>query len=260
MRVRCIHCGLDLDVPPNSEGKTLCCPDCRKTFICRLPRAIVVDEAPPPRARPISPLGELLLADEVEEPEEVLELEEEAESLEPADLGPAGAALAALGESAPRREVQENPRTWYVMVAGVAAVAMAWKDLVEKARSGEIKPKDRIYYAPKDVTMHARDVPGLFPEADARRAKAEPVEPPTRPTTKAAGADTDAATDALSRLGAPAPPKAPSPKADATTDALGRLGARTPPGAPPPKAGATTDDPHQLGKERRRQRQQRSDG
>ncbi len=82
------------------------------------------------------------------------------------------------------------------IVDGVAAVALTYKELVVRAGERRIKPKDRIYYAPKDATLHARDIPGLFPDIDAKRPK-----PPKRFTPSGSlSADAGAAADALASL------------------------------------------------------------
>ena len=89
-----------------------------------------------------------------------------------------------------------NPRQWYVIIDGVAAVALTYKELVVRAGERRIKPKDRIYYAPKDATLHARDIHGLFPDIDAKRPK-----PPKRFTPSGSlSADAGAAADALASL------------------------------------------------------------
>ena len=46
MRIRCQQCGLDMDVPPRTEGSRLRCPECQFEFICALPRAVEVDQPP----------------------------------------------------------------------------------------------------------------------------------------------------------------------------------------------------------------------
>jgi hypothetical protein len=199
MRIRCPHCGLDLQVPPDSEGKTLRCPGCRESFDCRLPKAIVVEgeEAPPSSPPPPPQEQELLLEDEVAPPEE--SPPDPVPSRPPPQPSPglkADEALSELGRAQPRRIVKESSRQWYVLVGGVAAVALTYEQLKAKAAAGEIKPKTKIFYAPKDVTLPARDLPGLFGEEGADRDKPRRRR---RLSEDAAAAVADAA-EALSRL------------------------------------------------------------
>lgn len=171
MHIRCEQCELDMEVPPGAVGKTLRCPACGGTFTCRLPTAQVVEDEP----------QELVLSDEVEPVEEVIELAEEvepesdedADAMDLTDAAPADAALDVMSRRQPKKIIKENPRQWYVMLGGVAAVALTYEELKAKAAAGKIRPKDKIHYAPRELTLQAREVPGLFPEQDAKRKKQE---------------------------------------------------------------------------------------
>ena len=198
---------MDMDVPPGSEGKPVRCPDCGGVFTSRLPVAEVVE------AVPLEPEGEMLLTDEVfdaapaafepideMDEEELGALDEAAESI--ADI------LARAVRDRPKRLVKENPRQWCVMVGGVAAVALTFEELRDRAASGQLKPRTKILYAPKDVTVRARDIPGLFGDADAGRAREadKPKEPRQRRKARPAGAaedtsEQDDAAEALRKLG-----------------------------------------------------------
>ena len=152
------------------------CPNCEKTFLCEIPKAVVVGEPPP---QPES----IILEDEIAPPPEPIQLIEEPPPAAPEGNDPPAAsleeALAEMGHDAqPRPKPKENPRHWCVVVEGVAAVALTYRELVAHAREGKIKPKTKIYYAPKEVTIPARDIPGLFPEEDAKRAEQEARERP----------------------------------------------------------------------------------
>ncbi len=172
MIVRCRHCGRDVEAPPDAAGRRLRCPECGKTFLCRLPRATVVDDQTPPDV-PES----LLLEEEVAEeapPQEppTAPADEVAAALDSPEAPRSSEdALARLGEAVPKTEVRESPRQWYVIIDGVAAVALTYGELVARAGEGKIKPRNKIYYAPKDLTVPARDIPGLFPQEDAKRAE-----------------------------------------------------------------------------------------
>ena len=210
MNVRCEHCGLDIEAPPDSVGKALRCPACGKTFICRLPRAIVVgDQADQ------EPDDELILLDEVIEAEEgpldtakdepVETVGEDGESpleaVAEASVISADEALAKMGAAAPKRIVKENPHQWYIMVAGVAAVALTYQELVARAAREEIKPRSKIYYAPAGLTVPAQDIPGLFPEQYEKRKKKGKVKvSPRRPSARASSKVADIA-EALGHLG-----------------------------------------------------------
>jgi len=211
MHVRCEHCGLDMEAPSGSVGRSLRCPQCHKTFVCRLPQAVVVEPEPEPE--------EIVLEDEIvaEEPaEELLELTEAAEEFE--EVSPLDAAAEAtanvdealdqMQDGTPKTVYKESPRQWYVMVGGVAAVALTYAELKHKAAVALVKPKTKIYYAPKDVTLMARDVPGLFPE--------DQVKPRRRRKLSAKQADAvDDLAAALGQLGdepdePPQPPEGPA--------------------------------------------------
>jgi len=186
MRIRCEQCGLDMDVPPQTEGRKLRCPECAFEFICALPRAIEVDQSSAAAG------GEEIV------------LAEEADSAAPveaagADAQPAEEALAEMHGEEPAEVARESPRKWYVMVGGAAAVALTYRELKERAAAGRITPRTKLWYAPKDVTLSARDLPGLFPEIDAERA--ETPKPPPRPAGEpAADADADALSKALDSM------------------------------------------------------------
>lgn len=111
-------------------------------------------------------------------------------------------ALAEMRSAAgPKRIVKENPHQWYVMVAGVAAVALTYRELVAKAAKDEIKPKSKIYYAPAGLTVPAQDIPGLFPQQYEKRKKKGKVKVSSRrPSAKASSKVTDIA-EALGHLG-----------------------------------------------------------
>ena len=117
MHIRCEHCGLDMAAPPGSVGKPVRCPQCGGIFICKLPDALVVQDGVD-----LEPPEELLLQEEVSEPE-TLELidqvEEESPQNEAASAASADEVLSQLGEDQPRRVVEENPRQWYILVSGV---------------------------------------------------------------------------------------------------------------------------------------------
>ena len=220
---------MDMDAPRGSEGKAVRCPGCGGVFTCRLPVAEVIE------AVPLEPEGEMLLTDEVPETapaafkpidqldeEELAELDEAAESV--ADI------LARAVRDKPKRVVKENPRQWCVMVGGVAAVALTFEELRERAASGQLKPKTKILYAPRNVTVRARDIPGLFGGAEAGRTRQadKPEEPRRRRKAPPAGADAPAAAavaDALSRLGGgPNGEAEDAPERDEAAEALRRLG------------------------------------
>jgi len=206
MRIRCGNCGLDVEIPPGSDGRTFRCPHCGDTFICRVPEAIPVDAPPAP-----PPGNEVLeLLDEIDdEPVELTDELDDASALAEAAAArlPAHAVLAELGAAAPKREVRENPRQWFVMIGGVAAVALTYEELAAKAAAGAVKPKDKIHYAPKDVTVAARDVPGLFPAEDARRAEDARPKIRRRRLNAEQRRQRDDLADALGRLGRAEPAK-----------------------------------------------------
>jgi hypothetical protein len=203
MRIRCRQCGLDIDVPPRTEGSRLRCPECQFEFICALPRAVEVDQPPAAGSE------EIILVEEVDAAGPF----EAADAGAPSADSPADALAAAAARSAdeapaethgdaPAEVVCESPRKWYVMVGGAAAVALTFSELRQRAAAGQITPRTKLWYAPKDVHLSARDVPGLFPETDARRtAPAKPT--PPRPTGKTV-ADADSLSKALDSLAAEA--------------------------------------------------------
>ena len=110
----------------------------------------------------------------------------------------ADGALAEMHGDAPAEVARESPRKWYVMVGGAAAVALTYKELRQRAAAGRITPRTKLWYAPKDVHLSARDVPGLFPEIDAQRAK--PAKPPPPPPAGKPVADADSLSKALDSL------------------------------------------------------------
>ncbi len=194
------------------------CPSCEKTFLCEIPKATVVGEPPAGNAS-------IILADELPEPPppEPIQLIEEPPPAAPEPTSPPASleeTLAEMGRDAePRPKPKENPRQWCVVVDGVAAVALTYRELVARAHEGKIKPRTKIYYAPKEVTVPARDIPGLFPEADAKRAEQAARERPTfRPSAASAAAaaalDQMAAAEAEEEPADVAPPPPPPPSAD----------------------------------------------
>ena len=188
MRIRCEQCGLDMDVPPQTEGRKLRCPECEFEFICALPRAIEVDQSSAAAGG-----EEILLAEEADA--------QPADSSEEAIAAAARSAEEALAEmhgEEPAEVARESPRKWYVMVGGAAAVALSYRELKERAAAGRITPRTKLWYAPKDVHLSARDVPGLFPEIDAQRTK--PAKPTPPPTTGKPVADADALSKALDSM------------------------------------------------------------
>ncbi len=198
MRIRCRKCGLDMEVRPDSVGRKLKCPACSLVFVCQVPRAIVVDGRPEGQAD-----DDLVVLEEVIE--EPAEAEDALTSLtgatEPplpsAPPQPPAKALEEMHQSAPKRVVRANPRQWYVLVGGVPAVALSYQELVRKAAEGEVKPKSKIYYAPQDLTVQAREIPGLFADIDAKRAQQSPAPRPARRPTAAEQAEAAAAAEAL---------------------------------------------------------------
>lgn len=191
MRIRCQQCGLDMDVPPRTEGSRLRCPECQFEFICVLPRAIEVDQ-PPAGGEEIVLVDEVAPARPADAPDP---------AAPPAD-SPADALAAAAARSAdepPTKIPRESPRKWYVMVAGAAAVALTYQELRQRAAAGLITPRTKLWYAPKDVHLSARDVPGLFPEIDAQRPAPPKPTPPPKPV-----ADADSLSQALDSLAAEA--------------------------------------------------------
>ena len=215
MRIRCEQCGLDMEVAPDSVGKKLKCPECMLVFVCQVPRAIVVDEQ--------GQDGDLVVLDEL--------IEEPAGPTASADE-----ALARMSRAAPKQVLRESPRQWHIIIGGVPAVALTYRELVQRAAEGEVKPKTRIYYAPKNLTMPARDIPGLFADIDAKRRQAGKPKP-VRPLTQAEKAEAAALAEALGAVGEAdsGPPRAPadepaqapaaeSPEAAALADALDTLG------------------------------------
>lgn len=202
MRIRCQQCGLDMDVPPRTEGSRLRCPECQFEFICALPRAVEVDQPPAAGSE------EIVLAEEVDAAGPVEAADADAPSADsPADAlaaaaGSADEALAETHGDAPAEVARESPRKWYVMVGGAAAVALTYQELRQRAAAGQITPRTKLWYAPKDVHLSARDVPGLFPEIDAQRTTpAKPTPPPPAGKTVA---DADSLSKALDSLSADA--------------------------------------------------------
>jgi len=154
--------------------------------------ASIVDEtAPPPPPAP-EPEDRLVLDDEVDE-EIRLADDPDLDVPEPpvVESDPI-AALSRAETTQPKRRTKPNPKQWYVIVDGVAAVALTYQELVARASKGLIRPKDKIYYAPKDATLSAGDIPGLYPELDAKRPK--PKAPPRArgPLAAEAGAAAEA--------------------------------------------------------------------
>lgn len=196
MRICCEKCGLDMDVPPDTAGRKLKCPGCRVEFICPRPAAVEADE----RAPADEPV---VLAEELDGPAEKLaDLTKAANEPSPPTSAKAmaGEALANMGRGQPRKPVvRESPRQWQVIVGGVAAVALSYKQLVEKAARGEIKPKTKIHYAPKALTLSAGEIPGLFPDIDAEREKAARAKPPPK-VSRAVSAEAGVLADALGSL------------------------------------------------------------
>jgi len=188
MIVRCPHCGLDMEAPPEGVGRRVRCPGCRQAFVCRVPRATLVDGPPETEG--------LVLEDEVS-----LASSPPAAQAPPAPARPEDA-LAELGKARPKSEVKPNPRQWYVMVEGMAAVALTFQELAARAAEGKVRPKDKIYYAPKDLTIAAREIPGLFPDLDARRPAAEAASRAGAPAHGSPEAEARAA-EALARLQGP---------------------------------------------------------
>ncbi|HET6427073.1 MAG TPA: hypothetical protein VM389_05155 [Phycisphaerae bacterium] len=225
MRVRCEHCGMDMEALPGSEGRSVRCPGCGGIFACRLPVAEIVE------AIPYEQDGEVLLSEEIPEPDD-LELTDELAEEGPAEpVETVDDVLARAVRDKPKRIVEENPRQWYVMVGGVAAVALTFEELRQRAAEGQLKPRAKIFYAPKDVTVRARDIPGLFGAEDAKRAeKAAKAATPAKPRRAAApaGAAEDEAADladALSKLeAAPSSADPQAPPDDAAAEALRKLG------------------------------------
>ncbi len=172
MFVRCTHCGLDLEAPPGGLGRRLRCPGCGGTFICRLPRATFADDL---TAEPVD--DALVLDDELPDRPPGPVQAPEAPEAPPEEVGEAPAAvaeaLAELDQSRPEPVVKESPRQWHVVIEGVPAVALTYPELVSRAAAGKIKARTKIYYAPKQLTVSARDIPGLFPAEDAKRAEAD---------------------------------------------------------------------------------------
>lgn len=210
MHVRCQQCGVDMEVPPRTEGKQLRCPECGFEFICELPRAILVgrdDAAGTPE--------EIVLIDEVDpaagQPpapadDAVVEL-----SMESALADETPSADEALAEMSPEKKdyiLKDNPRQWHVLVGGVAAVALTYAQLKQRAAAGEIKPRTKLWYAPKDLTVSARDIPGLF--GDRAAAPAEPSAPEAAEAPEVTDAEAKALAEALDVLSAKRH-EAPSP-------------------------------------------------
>ena len=187
MRIRCQQCGLDMDVPPRTEGSRLRCPECQFEFICALPRAVEVDQPPAAGSE------EIVLVEEVDARPADSPTDALADAARSADE-----ALAEMHGDAPAEVARENPRKWYVMVGGAAAVALTYQELKHRAAAGQITPRTKLWYAPKDVHLSARDVPGLFPEIDAQRTK--PAKPPPPPPMRKPVADADSLSRALDSL------------------------------------------------------------
>ena len=232
MRIRCGQCGLDMEVPPDCEGKKLRCPGCGLAFVCQVPKAIVLDEPPPAEAD-----EELILVEEVEQPPDPLgALKAAADGSGPAEVpaepkASVDEALAEMHQPAPKPIVRENSRPWHVFVGGVPAVALTYQELVQRAAAGEITPKTKIRYAPEGLTIPARDISGLFAEIDAQRQQEAPKPGPARRLSRAEQDEAASLAQALAAAGAeeaaPAPPEAGdddrSTEADALADALGEL-------------------------------------
>jgi hypothetical protein len=168
------------------------CPNCEKTFLCEIPKATVVGESP---AAPES----IILEDELPQP--VPQADQAPPPLPERNDSPAASLEEALaemgGDAEPRPKPRENPRQWCVVVDGVAAVALTYRELVARAREGKIKRKTKIYFAPKEVTIPARDIPGLFPEEDARRAEQAARKRPASGSSAASAAAAAAALDQM---------------------------------------------------------------
>jgi hypothetical protein len=122
-----------------------------------------------------------------------------------------------------------------VIIAGVPVAAMNFAQLRRKAQQGTIRPRDRLYYAPKNVQLRAIDVPGLFPAAMLRKKASrlanlfrrnKPAPPPVIPEVEQA--QSQPATPTQSLWGQPPP----SDNSDLTAllRALDGLPARTPEG------------------------------
>ena len=188
MHIRCRDCGVDMAVPARAEGKRLRCPECGREFICELPQGIILDE-------PAGNDEEIVLIDELTgaaAPESEFPLAEEV--IDPLEWASPETPLAeeALADMAPAKPdyiVKENPRRWHVMVGGIDAVALTWEQLKQRAAAGDIRPRTELWYAPKDITLQARDLPGLFGPAEpapvAAEAEAE-AEDEGEPVTDAA--------------------------------------------------------------------------
>jgi hypothetical protein len=224
-----------LEVAPATVGRKLRCPDCGEEFICRLPKAIVVDGQP--RSEELVVLADELdaSADELAALSEAMEAGPPLEPPAPAkpDTGPRP--KRAPDREPPARLARDGPRQWHVVVGGVPAVALSYGQLVRRAAWGEIKPKTKIYYAPKDLTLSAGDIPGLFAEIDARRANAGEARPAE--SLKGVSPAAAALADALGSLGSPGresprpaggagagkAPDAQSDEVQALADALGEI-------------------------------------
>ncbi len=73
--------------------------------------------------------------------------------------------LAPASFAEPAEEVTASSHPWYVIISGVPVAAMTFAQLRRKALQGTIRPRDKLYYAPKNAHLRAIDVPGLFPAA-----------------------------------------------------------------------------------------------
>ncbi len=229
MHIRCEQCGVDMEVPPRTEGKKLRCPECGLEFICRLPQAIVLDEggiAPPDTAEVVlADESEFVLAEEVSLPagdETGEEAPDSALDQMAAAAGQAGEIPLGLTTRKSDYIVKPSPRQWHVMIGGAAAVALTYQELKDRAAAGEITPRDKVWYAPKDVTISVSDLPGLFPAHDAKRAEAEkarrPVIPAGPPDPEAAALIRALDVLAVEGEGKPDPKDVPMPGEEAPSD------------------------------------------
>jgi hypothetical protein len=193
MRIRCDYCLIDLQAPSNAIGKTIRCPACGRSFPCRLPTAIVDDTAPDQPGESEVVLEEVVQEAPPElafagavEPEPVIDFI-------PAEVPVPDDALAMLDK--PKPVMKESSRQWHVIVAGVPAVALTLAELKERVAEGLVKPRHKIYFAPQDVTLPARDVPGLFPELARKRGVKLVARPSAPPVAAGGGKDDSAAPD-----------------------------------------------------------------
>jgi hypothetical protein len=250
MLIRCPKCQLEMDVPGDCVGRRLQCPGCRHAFACPRPKVIVLDEVAPPEGSQ-RPEGVIVLKEVVEPGDERIGRGPEAggagsgeadgpasrPGATPLDAMAAAAAkrserlppeqvLARMGGQAPEKAVREDPRQWHVIVGGVPAVALTFEELVRQAAAGQVKPRSRVYYAPQGLTLSAREIPGLFPDLDAkRRQEAKAASRPARRLSAAEKAEASTLAEALGSVGEPPAGPAPqkSDEVNALADALGDL-------------------------------------